>query len=351
MKLFFPEKIIVEAAAAELPRTRSILERLEGANIVFVDDDFEARAQGESTDERFRQEKRNLAIAVKRGGLVKEFRRHASLKQDREYYLIHAANCPFDCSYCYLQCYYETATPTIFANTDDLFEQTEDALRNETGSSAYFHAGETADALALEHISGFAADAVEFFAGLDNVTLELRTKSANVETILPLPHAERTVVSWTLTPQKIVEEYEHDTASLDERLEAALRCQHAGYPIGLRLDPLIHHDGWQEGYRTLIEKIAQTLDPVRIHSIVLGGFRFPPRLREIIIDRFGRNELVLGEFVPSPDGKYRYFRHVREEMYRELIGLISEHFGERGISRTELSMEPDYIWRNVGLAG
>jgi len=351
MKLFFPEKVFVEAAAAELPHTRSILKKLKGAEIVFVDEGPEASSQDESTDERFRREKRNLAIAVKRGGLVKEFRRHASLQQEQEYYLIHAANCPFDCSYCYLQCYYETATPTIFANTDDLFEQVKNVLRNETSGNAYFHAGETADALALEHISGFAADAVEFFAGHDNVILELRTKSANVEAILPLLHAERTVVSWTLTPQKIVEEYEHDTASLDERLEAALRCQDAGYPIGLRLDPLIHHDGWQAGYRELIEKISQTLDSKRIHSIVLGGFRFPPRLREVMVDRFGRNELVLGEFVPSPDGKFRYFRHIRQEMYRELIWLIRQHFGKESAAKTELAMEPEYIWRNVGLAG
>lgn len=354
MKDFFPEKVFVEKTAAELPRAHTLLERLAGAEVIFVEDHRKIDFSAESTDERFLHAKKNLVIAVKRGGLVKEFRRHSCLKQSPEYYLIHAANCPFDCSYCYLQSYYENALPTIFVNTDELFVQIEDVLRerpdDEPKAEILFHAGETADALALEHLSGFAADAVRFFADRGNACLELRTKSANVDAILPLSHAGRTVVSWTLTPRRIVAEYERGTAPLEARLEAALQCQRAGYPIGLRLDPVIHYEGWEDGYRSLVEDVSKSLDPTQIHSIVLGGFRFPPRLREIFLARYGRNDLILDEFVPSPDGKLRYFRHIREEMYRKLIRMIHGCFGAKILARVELAMEPEYVWRNVGLS-
>ena len=350
MNQLYPEKVFVETAAAELPRTKRIIEKLEQAEIIFVDDYRGIEIPGESLDERYRSAKKCLALAVKKGGMVKEFRRHSCLRQGREYYLIHAANCPFDCSYCYLQAYYENAVPTIFVNTEHLFGQVVQVLETESGEDVLFHAGETADALALEHFSGFAADAVGFFAQFENATLELRTKSANVEAILPLRHAGRTVVSWTLTPTEIIAQYERGAASLEGRLKAASMCAQAGYPIGLRFDPIICYDGWQRGYGRLIKQISESLAPEGIHSIVFGGFRFPPRLREIMVERFGRDELSLGEFVPSPDGKFRYFRHIREEMYRALIGMIQKAFGHEILSKVELAMEPEYVWENVGLS-
>lgn len=349
MNYDYPEKVFVETAAAELPRTKRILDKIGQADIIFVDDHRAIEIPGDSTDERFRGAKNCLAIAVKRGESVKEFRRHSCLRQDTEYYLVHAANCPFDCSYCYLQSYYENAVPTLFVNTDQLFGRVVQIVENERGGNILFHAGETADALALEHFSGFATDAVGFFAQLKNATLELRTKSEYVENILGLNHAGRTVVSWTLTPTEIIERYERGAASLENRLRAASLCSQAGYPIGLRFDPLIHYDGWQRGYRYLMERIAESLQPDRVHSIVLGGFRFPPRLREIMLERFGRNELTLGEFVPSPDGKLRYFRHIREEMYRALVVMIEEMLGPATLPKIELAMEPEYVWKNVGL--
>lgn len=345
MKPFYPEKVFVETP--EPPGARSILKKIGEAEIVFVDDHRKIHFPTDQGIDRFVRAKKQLAIAVKRGGLVKEFRRHSSLEQAREYYLIHAAGCPYDCTYCYLQSYFENPIPTIFVNTGELFEQVESTLEDEKKGGAekeiLFHAGETADALALEHLSGFAAEAVPFFAKLDGAVLELRTKSADVESILKLSHSSRTIVSWTLTPHDVAKKYERGAASINERLAAASRCASAGYPIGLRLDPMIHYDGWRRGYRKLIEDISRALGPAQIHSIVLGAFRFPPRLREIIIERFGRDELILGEFVPSPDGKFRYFRHIRQEMYREVVGLIGEFFGEETSLRIELAMEPPYI--------
>ena len=353
MKHLFPEKIFVETAAAHLPRTRDIIRKLDRSGLVSIDDHREIHLKGASANERFRRAKRTLALAVKKGVMVKEFRRHSCLRQRREYYLLHAANCPFDCSYCYLQSYYDNPVPTIFVNTDELFAQVEDVLQaersGEGSENILFHAGETADALALEHLSGFAADAVAYFAKLNSARLELRTKSANIESILPLFHAGRTVVSWTLSPRAIAEKYERDAAPVGSRLEAASRCKSAGYPIGLRLDPLIYYVGYKEGYRELMEEIRKRFRPEDIHSIVLGAFRFPPGLREALVDRFGLGELVLGEFFSSPDGKLRYFRHIREEMYRELIGMLEKCFGPQTLSKIELAMEPEYVWRNVGL--
>jgi spore photoproduct lyase len=269
--------------------------------------------------------------------------------QDREYYLLHAANCPFDCSYCYLQNYFSNAVPTIFVDTDTLFEQVKTILRDAPEKEVLFHAGQTADALALEHFSGFASEAVPFFSKLDNAILELRTKSDLIESLLPLRHNRRTVVSWTLTPDEISRQYEKGAASIAERLQAALQCQSAGYPIGLRFDPLIHYSDWRAGYGKLVNSIFSVLSPEAIDSIVLGTFRCQPPLLDLMRERFGRMELTLGEFVPAPDGKMRYFRRIREQMFRELIDLLCKRCGQSIRPKIELSMEPEYIWSGVGL--
>ena len=350
---FFPQQVYVESAAVDLPRTKAILDKIPDAKVTHIDDHRRIDLSPGPNADRFALAKKHLAIAVGKGQLVKEFRRHSCLRQAREYYLMHAAGCPYDCSYCYLQSYFENPVPTIFVNTEEMFDRIEAVMREmpdgEIGGETLFHAGETADALALEHLSGFAADAIPFFAKLEGAVLELRTKSANVESILPLSHADGTIVSWTLTPQEIAEKYEIGAAPIEERLKAASQCADAGYPIGLRLDPMIHYDDWQTGYRALVEQTSESLEPARIHSIALGAFRYPPRLREIMIERSGRTELVLAEFVPSPDGKYRYFRHIREEMYREVMALFREFFGDTISQKIELAMEPEYVWRNLGM--
>jgi len=348
MKLFNPKMIFVENTATCHPRTREILKRFREKDIVFIESRRELNFSSLPMPERFIEEKRNLAVAVKQGAMVKEFRRHDALQQEKEYYLLHAANCPFDCGYCYLQNYFSNAVPTLFVNIDSLFEQVGTVLKETTEKEILFHAGETADALALEHISGFAVEAVAFFSRLEKALLELRTKSDLIEPLLPLCHNRRTIVSWTLTPEDVSEKYEWGAAAILERLQAALRCHEAGYPIGLRFDPMIHYSGWRAGYERLIQSVAEILSPEKIDSIVLGTFRCPPPLLDIMCKRFGRNEITLGELIPGPDGKMRYFRHIRQEMYREVVNLFVKSCGDSIIQKIELSMEPAYVWKSAG---
>jgi spore photoproduct lyase len=347
MKKFIPIKVFIEGAAAGTPRAKRILQKLSGQDVVWIEDHRNVDFSSLPINEQFIEAKKCLAVAVKQGAMVKEFRRHDSLKQDKEYYLLHAANCPFDCSYCYLQCYFENAVPTIYVNYEDLFQQVDVVVKERPAEEILFHAGETADALALEHLSGFAVEAVEYFSHLDGASLELRTKSDLVEPLLPLEHNGRTVVSWTLTPEEISQKYETGTASIVERVQAAGKCLSAGYLIGLRFDPIIHYSGWKKGYKELFERVFDVLPIEGIDSIVLGTFRFPPHLLDVMRERFGRNELILGEFISGSDGKMRYFRHIREEMYRQLVSMLQRRLAASITSKIELAMEPGYVWKAV----
>ena len=52
------------------------------------------------------------------------------------------------------------------------------------------------------------------------------------------------------------------------------------------------------------------------------------------------------EWQSCEDGKLRPFRSIRLESYRIIIDSIREHFGD---IRVELSMEPVWVWKHLGL--
>jgi spore photoproduct lyase len=140
----------------------------------------------------------------------------------------------------------------------------------------------------------------------------------------------------------VVATEEHRTAPLLTRLKAARRCQSEGFVVGLHFDPLIEHRGWKEGYLKCLGLLDRYLDPSRVIWISLGCFRYMPALKPIIRKRHPRSSVLQGEFIPGLDGKMRYFKPIRVEMYHFVIEHLKRWYGDRGIY---LCMESDEVWR------
>jgi spore photoproduct lyase len=204
--------------------------------------------------------------------------------------------------------------------------------------------GELSDALALECYSGFAAAAIPVMQGYPVARLELRTKCAGVEALLPEGPPSNITVSWTLTPWETWERNEHRTPNPRARVRSARACREKGYRVGIRLDPALVYPGWESGYASLIQQVYQHLLPGEIESFVIGGFRYSPTLGNRIKERFPSNSLLLPEFVPCKDGKYRYFRPLRVSLYRELVTQIRGHDPKALI---HLCMETEQVRRDV----
>jgi len=343
MKLFHPEIIFIERRARDYPLAQEMLARLHKIPVQEIDSYQNMAAQEFGLNRRIATEKRSLILAVKDGELVKQVERDLFRPTPNEYYIIHSHGCPFDCEYCFLYDYLEHQRPTIFVNLPDILQRIEEIIRasaekpqfNESLSvsssprhpltlspSLFFHAGEFSDALAYDHLTNLSQPLVELFAQHHHARLEMRTKSDYVENLLGLNHNGQTVISWTFNPEEIAERIEHQTASLSERIQAARRVQDAGYWVGLRFDPMVWYPDWQKGYKEMIEKIFTTLDPQKISDISLGMFRATPGLRRVIQHRVRHSWLLAGEVVQCEDKKYRYFKPIRLEMYRAILGWI-----------------------------
>ena len=261
------------------------------------------------------------------------------------YYVINAiTNCPMDCSYCVLQGYLNNPFLTLYSNWDDLLQEIESFLSHHPQPFPRLGTGELSDSLALDSIFPLSQLLISFFAERNNGILELKTKSAEVNHLLHLNHRGRTVFSWSLNPTKMIEEEEIRTASLEERIDAAKRCQEKGYPIGFHFDPIIYHEGWEKGYQETILSLFRHIDPKRVIWISLGGFRYPPQLKAIAKERFPNTKIFLGELFPGRDGKFRYLKEIRAEMYQKMVGWLRDVDPNLFIY---LCMESKEVWEKV----
>ena len=261
------------------------------------------------------------------------------------YYVINAiSNCPMDCSYCVLQGYLNNPFLTLYTNWDELLQEIETILSGQSRSILRLGTGELSDSLALESIFPISQQLIPIFAEKSNAMLELKTKSAEVDMLLHLNHRGKTVISWSLNPTQLVEEEENGTASLNERIDAAKRCQEAGYPLGIHFDPMIDYEGWEKGYEELVDFLFSRIDPKRTIWISMGGFRYPAQLKGIAEKRFPKTRIFLGELFPGRDGKFRYLKAIRVEMYRKMVKWLKEVSPDLFIY---LCMESREVWEEV----
>ena len=254
-------------------------------------------------------------------------------------------NCPFECSYCFLQNYLTDGSVKIVRDVPSLMEEVNEKISQEPWRLFRIGTWELGDSLALEKETGQAAELVRAFSGLKNAVLELKTKSDCVDSILDLDHNDRTVVSWSLNTDSVIEQEEHGTASLNKRLDAMQRAFRAGYLIGLHFDPMIFHKGWQEGYRMVVTQVFERISPDRVAWISIGSLRFNPEMKKKIENNYPDSRLTCAEMVLGDDAKVRYIKPLRADMYRHLYGEVKKYISFENL--IYLCMERWDLWDRV----
>lgn len=227
--------------------------------------------------QNFRVQKQNpaLILAKKHGNLVLPTPEGYGIGDPRNYYFSHMLNCVFDCRYCFLQGMYSSANYVLFVNFEDFFAAMGDQLAEHPDVRTTFFSGYDCDSLALEPVTRFVEESLPFFSRHPLSTLELRTKSTQIQFLLkrdPLPNV---VAAMTLTPKNIAAQLEHRAPTLGRRIEALKKLQEKGWKIGLRLDPVLYCDNWRKEYSEFYEELFSSLSLEGLHSVSLGAFRVP----------------------------------------------------------------------------
>jgi len=314
------DQIWIDKSALIYPATYTILERLKGVPYDYVDD-----ARSLKHPKEYGLARRQLVITLNKGISFKPCQGMCEGVVCCGYYTIDlASGCMCDCSYCILQHYLaNNPLTTIYVNVEEILSMVKRELSLSPSRHFRIGTGELSDSLAFDDITGYSKILVNFFALQTNATFEFKTKTVKIDNLLGLKHKGKTVVSWSLNPEGLIASDEKNATTLEQRLGAAKRCVQAGYSVGFHFDPIIHYSGWELDYKATIDRIFDFVPASALAWISLGTLRFPPALKVAAEKRFPSTRIFCGEFIPA-NGKMRYFRPIREDIYRKMRGWIRE---------------------------
>lgn len=270
----FFSHIYIEKEAKDHPRTKRILQRFPEAQIILIDhykDVFCRKGQ----NFLLQQCSLNLILAVKQGNLIYEGAPVCqSFGNENFYYTSCMMNCVYDCEYCYLKGMYPSGNIVIFVNLEDIFDEIEEKLKDQ---AMYLCISYDTDILAMEEITGYAAEWIRFAKERINcgerLKIEIRTKSADMGFWKKHSPVSEIIYAVTLSPQPVIDAYEHKTPPLKQRIASAGEAVRRGFTVRLCFDPMIYVKNWEQKYEEMVRQVFEEIDMEKIEDVSVGTFR------------------------------------------------------------------------------
>ena len=249
---------------------------------------------------------------------------------DKNFYFSHMLNCVYDCRYCFLQGMYRSANYLLFVNYDDFANDLREHVKQTSAKNPWYFSGYDCDSLALEPVTGFAEYFLEVFAEPDmlKATLELRTKSTQIRSLLNRKAMPNVVVAFSLNPDEVISSIETGTPKLLKRLKAIQQLQESGWRVGLRFDPVVWHDEFESTYQTFFKTVFESIDRYKIDSVTLGAVRLPKDFHKIISKLYPEHWLFKAGMELNDKSMVTYSDEISEQLLNfckdQLVNVVPE---------------------------
>ena len=239
-----------------------------------------------------------------------------------------SGSCGLLCKGCYLRGTYrgmrDPSRPVLYTNLDDMQKEVEKWLNSPIGL-AVLNDGERGDSLLYDPWTKVGERLIPLFAKQVEKRFLRVTKSCNVYHLLDLDHKGKTILSYSVNCPEAAAIFEGRTPPMQERFQAALSGQQAGYETRFRFDPAIPVLSWEDSYRRTFEAVANLgLKPT---VITLGT---PRKFRAVDIANklWGLKDMEVGiELVKDgTDGRFRLPEELRADFLGRLIEMAREIF-------------------------
>lgn len=260
-----------------------------------------------------------------------------------DYYIISPAyGCPFSCSYCFMNSYFENNNNiTLFSNEDELLNELNEFLNLNKNYFIRIGSGEFTDSLAIPELDKLNIKIINIFKKFKNACFEFKTKSSRVNILLNIEPVENIICGFSMNPQWIIDSEEKYTASFEERLNAAIQVSKHGYKTAFHFDPIFMSNSRFSDYLNIAKIITESVS--NIAWISMGGFRYTSDLKLAMLEqKIGSLKYFSDEFVKCSDGKYRYPKVLRLKFYNELAKI----FNSNGKVKVYTCMESADAWRS-----
>lgn len=256
-------------------------------------------------------------------------------KPSAEYAIPFATGCMGHCHYCYLQTTMGSK-PYIrtYVNVDEIFEAADKYVHERAPDITRFEASCTSDIVGIDHLTHTLKKAIEFFGQSKYGKLRFVTKFEHVDHLLDARHNGQTRFRFSINADYVIKNLEPGTSRLDGRIRAAVKVAEAGYPLGFIVAPIYLHDGWQQGYLDMFEKLHSALPTFATQDLTfeLIQHRFTKPAKRVIQKNYPMTKLELDEskrkwkWGKYGIGKYVYQDEQQQDIKDTLGGYIKRFF-------------------------
>lgn len=331
---FMPQLVYFEPAALDYPLGRKLKSFFQERDVELRQTTSHNQVRnlpGENHFQKYRTAKSTLVVGVRKT------LKFDTSKPSAEYAIPLATGCMGHCHYCYLQTTMGSK-PYIrtYVNVEEILDSAEKYMSERQPEPTRFEASCTSDIVGVDHLTHSLKRAIEFFGQSEYGRLRFVTKFAHVDHLLDAQHNGRTRFRFSINDDYVIKFFEPGTSRLNERIEAAGKVAKAGYPLGFIVAPIYLHEGWQDGYRKMFEKLAAALPEEAKQDLTFEFIqhRFTKPAKRVIEKNYPMTKLELDESKRKWKwgrygiGKYVYKDEEQEDMKETLKGDMEKFFPE-----------------------
>ncbi|KOP82985.1 spore photoproduct lyase [Bacillus sp. FJAT-21945] len=331
-KPFTPRLVYFEPQSLDYPLGKELLEKFKkmDVEIRYTTSHNQVRnLPGDNDLQRYRLAKSTLVV-----GIRKTLKFDTS-KPSAEYAIPFATGCMGHCHYCYLQTTMGSK-PYIrtYVNVDEILEAADKYMEERAPELTRFEASCTSDIVGIDHLTHSLKRAIEHFGKSELGKLRFVTKFHHVDHLLDAKHNGRTRFRFSVNADYVIKNFEPGTSPLEKRIEAAGKVARAGYPLGFIVAPIYLHEGWEEGYYHMFERLEKELPPEGKEDLTFEFIqhRFTKPAKRVIEKNYPMTKLELDEekrrykWGKYGIGKYIYQKEEEEDLKSYLFEYMKKFF-------------------------
>lgn len=323
--MFKPKRAIFEKGALDTSIGKSIYKELKkDENIEIINiasNQVKGKIPGNNLREQYKEGKQTLVVGIKKG------LKFQTCKPSAHYQLPLVSGCMGQCEYCYLNTQLgDKPFVRVHANVDEILGQAKKYIEERKPDITIFEGAATSDPIPLEPYTHSLKKTIEFFGQEEHGRFRFVTKYNDIDTLLDVKHNNHTEIRFSINTPRVIDTYEHHTASSDKRIEAAAKVAKAGYQIGFLIAPVFIYEGWKEEYSKLIKSIKERLPEGFDGKIMFEviSHRYTTKAKNRILEIFEDTTLPMND--EERKFKYGQFGYGKYVYTKEELSDMKEFF-------------------------
>ncbi len=248
-------------------------------------------------------------------------------------------SCGFDCSYCSIQSFYNENK----IGFDKNFAQKLKNLKLDPNKNYHIGTGQSSDSLLWGNKAGIMDALFEFARINPNVILEFKSKSDNIKYLLENDVPKNILCTWSINTPTIIENEEHLSATLEQRIKSARALADKGVLVGFHFHPIVEYANYLSEYQETIKQIVSKFSSEEVALVSFGTLTFIKPVIKKLRNRDFKSKILQMPLIDA-SGKFSYPLETKEEMFKNAYNAFKPWHNKVYFY---LCMEDQSLWKKV----